>query len=379
MGNSLIQQSGEIVDVGGALKISGTNGFTIGNTAGQPRFQYGGVANSFTMLTAANAFANLYIKDLVSDGNIFLGASGTSRKVNIGTTISDFLPSIVVKNTNTINGAVSSIGFYCNNSNEGFQIGLHPSTFPEAPNLAYLYQEKNAPISFIHLGGEAMRINPNRNVLINTTTDNGARLQVNGDGFFNRNLNLADGTLFISAGGGNNYSTRLSTEYSFPNVTTYLDSYAGSSYNGNIVFRTNTNNGSLVDRMVIDSTGNASFGGNVLIGTTTNNGAKLQVNGTGTFIHGIKTTSVGPYAEYADTLLGDSAFVQYGVNAAANSTGSYFNIFNPAGRGFSYTRGGVIDFEITPAGVPIFRNMPTSAAGLPSGALWNNGGVVNIV
>ncbi len=186
LGNSSISESSGVVDIGAVLKISGTNGFTIGNTAGQPRVQYGSFANSFTMLTAANAFANLYIKDLVSDGILRVG------------------------------------------------------------------------------GG----------------VDNG---------------------------------------------------YLGQ-FNGPISVKTN-----------------------------------------------ILISSVTPYLQINDTVLGDSAFVQYGVNASATAAGVYFNIFNQAGRGFSITRGGVIDFELTTAGVPVFRSMPTSAAGLPSGALWNNGGVVNIV
>jgi hypothetical protein len=27
----------------------------------------------------------------------------------------------------------------------------------------------------------------------------------------------------------------------------------------------------------------------------------------------------------------------------------------------------------------VFGNLPTSSAGLPTGAIWNNGGVINIV
>lgn len=74
-------------------------------------------------------------------------------------------------------------------------------------------------------------------------------------------------------------------------------SISASNTVGIIRFYTNANN----ERMRISSNGN------VLIGTTTDNGAKLQVNGGASFV------------------------------------------------------------------------LPTSAAGLPSGALWNNGGVVNIV
>jgi hypothetical protein len=32
-----------------------------------------------------------------------------------------------------------------------------------------------------------------------------------------------------------------------------------------------------------------------------------------------------------------------------------------------------------PTGFIIMTNLPTSSAGLPTGAIWNNGGVLNIV
>ena len=146
-----------------------------------------------------------------------------------------------------------------------------------------------------------------------------------------------------------------------------------STASTDLAFHTYASSFTSQERLRITSTGN------VLINTTTDNGAKLQVNGDISVKTNILLSAVTPYFAFNDTSLGDNAFVQYGVNSGATSSGVYFNIFNQAGRGFSITRGGVIDFELTTAGVPIFRNMPTSAAGLPSGALWNNGGVVNIV
>ena len=40
---------------------------------------------------------------------------------------------------------------------------------------------------------------------------------------------------------------------------------------------------------------------------------------------------------------------------------------------------GTVTFETRDDGVIIASNLPTSSAGLPTGALWNNSGVINIV
>jgi hypothetical protein len=67
------------------------------------------------------------------------------------------------------------------------------------------------------------------------------------------------------------------------------------------------------------------------------------------------------------------------INPTINQTGTSSGISRAIYVNPSITT--VVDFRAieTARGNIVFSNLPTSSAGLPAGALWNNGGVVNIV
>lgn len=69
----------------------------------------------------------------------------------------------------------------------------------------------------------------------------------------------SNGTLYISAGSGLQYTSRLSTVYNFPYVDTYLDSFAGASYEGRLNFRTNSAGGAMSTKMTILNNGNVGI------------------------------------------------------------------------------------------------------------------------
>ena len=69
------------------------------------------------------------------------------------------------------------------------------------------------------------------------------------------NVEIGNGYLSTSAGSGTTYSSKLFTSYSYPYIDTYLDSVAGASYEGRIIFRTNTGGGSFGNRMIIYNSG----------------------------------------------------------------------------------------------------------------------------
>ena len=77
------------------------------------------------------------------------------------------------------------------------------------------------------------------------------------DGSFNTksNIGINNGYLFVSNGSGDSYSTRLSTNYSFPLINSYLDSYAGSQYSGRLHFRTNSGGGAMVTQYTMTHEG----------------------------------------------------------------------------------------------------------------------------
>ena len=74
-------------------------------------------------------------------------------------------------------------------------------------------------------------------------------------------VTLNNGTLFVSAGSGQAYSSRLLTAYIFPYITTYLDSFAGPSWEGRLQFRTNSSNGAMNTQLTILNSGAATFSG----------------------------------------------------------------------------------------------------------------------
>ena len=73
------------------------------------------------------------------------------------------------------------------------------------------------------------------------------------------NFRVANGQLQASAGSGDAYMARLSCAYNFPTVDTYLDSVAGASYSGQIMFRTSSGGGGMVERARINSSGSFSI------------------------------------------------------------------------------------------------------------------------
>jgi hypothetical protein len=128
---------------------------------------------------------------------------------------------------------------------------------------------------------QAMTLAASGGLSIGTTTDAGAG-----------NILVGNGQVIASAGSGNAYSARLSCAYNFPTIDTYLDSVAGTSYSGQIMFRTSSGGGAMTERARIDSSGN------LLIGDTTA-AAKLWVYRTdvGNLLGGRATN-----ASYASTV-----------------------------------------------------------------------------
>jgi len=112
-------------------------------------------------------------------------------------------------------------------------------------------------------------------------------------------------------------------------------------------------------------------------------GSDVDVSGN------IKINASAPFINMYSTLWSTSTFIQTGVNVGATDGGDYFNIYNPAGKGFSYTRGGVVDLSISPSGIVNFLNTPTIAgvsldskyiqnnpSSVQSGSVWVDGRII---
>jgi len=112
---------------------------------------------------------------------------------------------------------------------------------------------------------------------------------------------------------------------------------------------------------------------NLLIGTTTDNGNKLQVNGN-TSGFSFTTNNVNGNNSSFDA----NYSTDYTVLRSAKSGTRSWQIDNVSNNFQIYIQGSAnYPLKITSAGyiIPI---LPTSAAGLPSGALWNNLGIVSV-
>ena len=218
--------------------------------------------------------------------------SGIFALTNATSNVNDFIPSIYSKSS------IDNAGFYF-----GASVFSTTSTFP-----AMEFQSANATNTgainsgqivarFANWTSNLLEIRGNGNVLINTTTDAGFRLDVNGT--------ARTGALTVNNG------FNLYTGGAFPN-THYLEGLSTSSTDGTLRFRRASDNGwvrlafgtgSSVQLAANISTGEAQLlaggggyfwtiysngsermriptTGNVLINTTTDAGFRLDVNGT---------------------------------------------------------------------------------------------------
>jgi hypothetical protein len=167
-----------------------------------------------------------------------------------------------------------------------------------------------------------MRIFSTGNVLINTTTDAGFKLDVNGTA-------RVSGNLYI----GN-------TQNQFASLNPYLFFQRGA--------------------------------GNGLMFTPVNAINAASQNGV------VIMDSIYGYVTYAG---GTHTFNALSINTNINTGGSYNGII----RGFYYnptltSMTGVTHYAIhTTSGRIRFENLPTSSAGLSAGDIWNDGGTLKIV
>ena len=126
---------------------------------------------------------------------------------------------------------------------------------------------------------QAMTLNPSGNLLIGTTTDNGYKLNVNGNGYFSSNVKIVptseswgEGLSFYMPTTGQWGGLRWQRNRSGSDGN-WAIGYTALDYTDDLVFSGN-NSGTQVDNII-----RLKKSGNVLIGTTTDLGYKFQVAG----------------------------------------------------------------------------------------------------
>jgi hypothetical protein len=161
--------------------------------------------------------------------------------------------------------------------------------------------------------GIKMAITSGGNVLIGTTTDNGARLQVSGEGKFYQPLTNTTSYLTVENNRARNAAIRLKT--------TVGDYYLGTGIGADVNQFQIYDGTSGVNRLVISSTGAATFGSSV-----TANGMTL-LNSGGTYLnYYVSTYLIGRIGNvdtndmYYDSTFGGNHYFRTGTGGTTNPT-----------------------------------------------------------
>jgi len=228
---------------------------------------------------------NANTNTIALNGNTSIDGQLTVYSNAISTTVSVDSPTrgggyTIKRNGNSVGGFFNT-GAIQGNTSEGLA----------------LFAETGKDISFMVNGSPTIQstLLANGNWLMNTTTDNGAKLQVNGTGTFSGNVGIGTNNPDIFTNGFERnvgvYTTSSTSSLNISGgVASRIQLGAGTTRYG-IIYQDATNFMQIgtTTALPISFTTNAAEGmrlassNNLLIGTTTDNGARLQVNGTGTF------------------------------------------------------------------------------------------------
>ena len=289
-----------------------------------------------------------------------------SERVFISKIENSTFDGIAIKNISSGNNATTVIRAYDNST--GFcEFGLGGTGHNSLSNIGYFYTNKSI-LDFYANAGQKLRIfGSTGNVTIQnggTFTDAGYRLDVNGTGATAGALRVTGGVTVLQ-GSGNTGSTRS---------LIVLNSSAGEMF---VV----TNNGTGTFNGQINTSGINSSGqyGTLLLngganGTT--NAILITAQGASSLTTSINLVTI---SRTYDPTSGSGVYNNLVIQPTINQTGGANGITR--GLYVNPTLTAAADFRAieTTNGKIVFGNLPTSSAGLPTGALWNNSGVINIV
>jgi len=239
--------------------------------------------------------------------------------------------------------------------------GFNPSAGLDAFSFG---TSSNHPLVFATNNNAVGRIATTGNWLINTTTDAGFKLDVNGTARVRGASNLSTTTAFTIA---NSDSTTL--------LQVQDNGYIRIGSQGTSAFRVYATDASgdsepsglhlVLNSRVVSSATPAGIGMVMLNG----------INGTATTgTQNVFLISKG-FAPTSGTATYSSSVIIPTINQTGGANGITRGLYiNP-------TLTSAADFRAieTTAGRVVFGNLPTSSAGLPTGAIWNDGGTLKIV
>jgi hypothetical protein len=276
-----------------AFQNAGAGLWRIGSfyNAGANNFGVFDVIGNIQPITIKKTTGQTFIgTETTSSGLLVVNSStGDNQIVAIGATA----PSIRVRNAGTSPSRQFGLGLATASNNfiqgtTGGEFCIFNGSTTASPILFGIY---NSVSGFVE---EDARISAAGNLLINTTTDAGQRLQVNGTTYLNGNVGIGTSTTTnpLTLQGNGVSPLVMSINSANPNCDIFMLSSASTNAvrlrNGADDFSVFTNG---VQRTTVTSSGN------LLIATTTDAGQKLQVNGN-SYLNGyllVGTSSSGGY------------------------------------------------------------------------------------
>jgi hypothetical protein len=268
---SITATGGSALYATGTVTVIGTGTYTgvltaqagLANGTGQG-FTFGTTSGVLAITSQLSAYLPL------SGGTLTGALSGTSATFSAGT-ISSFGFSVTQNSTfpfGSTNG--NRIAAFVQNTLDGNGIQIGYDSVAGTGIIAGATNVSGAGLDFYTYDGSSWA--------------NRFRITKSGAASFFSSLSAGtdirtDGGSIQVGAGSSNYYTRLITAYNYPYVDSYLDSMAGTSYDGRITFRIQRNNGTVDPKMTILPTGN------VLVNLTSTSAyldGKLSVYGEGT-------------------------------------------------------------------------------------------------
>jgi hypothetical protein len=254
---------GTTTDSGYKLDVNGTGRFSGALTINQTAFTFG-------------SGLNLLNWQLVSGGDsgLYIGYSGTTRLSIASTGAATFSSSVTAGGILQINNSSNISTIRTNSESSVFaivsssslvdykpRIELYGTSYGSGLSDTIIYRAATQIFTSSTAATERMRITSGGNVLIGTTTDSGAKLDVNGLGRFSGSLKLSSGgslNVVPTSYGSNGFISFRNTADSATRWNIYNYTIGGSTY-GSLNFSTNDG----IDRLYLSETGAATFSSSV--------------------------------------------------------------------------------------------------------------------
>jgi hypothetical protein len=286
-----------------------------------------------------------------------LDISGNINALNNSNTALDIL---TLRNTSTGNTNQTRIRFYNDSGaspgNGGiiFLTGNNYSGFP-TNSFGFWNESANGVIALATNNTERLRLFSTGNIGINTTTDAGFRLDVNGTARVSGML-FGTGT-FSSFGNVSNGYGGVGSNYYYSGLTgpfrTNADSASMISFDsGGFTFRT-IGNGSANSSFSWDTRAILTRGGNLMINTTTDAGFRLDVNGTARFNGNLTFQTTSWVLDNGNAIMHRGGFNVESI--AFNSSRMVFTdnngfVFNGSNSSATLTASSIVDIQSTTKG-----------------------------